>query len=57
MGQTKSVNAYRMICTDTVEEKIIELQQTKRNLADAIVSQDKSLISDLTADDLQALLG
>ena len=57
IGQTKSVNAYRMVCTDTVEDKIIELQQTKRNLADAIISQEKSLISDLTADDLQKLLG
>ncbi len=56
MGQTKSVMAYRMICQDTVEEKIIELQQSKRDLADAIISQDKSLISELTADDLQALL-
>ena len=57
MGQTKSVNAYRMVCSDTVEEKIIELQQAKRDLADAIISQEKSLIGELTADDLQSLLG
>jgi len=56
MGQTKSVMAYRMICEDTVEEKIIALQQSKRDLADAIISQDKSLISELTAEDLQQLL-
>lgn len=57
MGQTKSVNAYRMICSNTVENKIIELQQSKRDLADAIISQDKSLISGLTAEDLQSLIG
>jgi SNF2 family DNA or RNA helicase len=57
IGQTNSVNAYRLICSDTVEEKIVALQTSKRELADAIISQDKSLISDLTADDLQALLG
>ena len=57
IGQTNSVNAYRLICSDSVEEKIVELQQNKRDLADAIISQDKSLISDLTSDDLQSLLG
>ncbi|TWU59110.1 ATP-dependent helicase HepA [Rubripirellula tenax] len=56
MGQSKSVMAYRMICSNTVEEKIITMQQSKRDLADAIISQDKSLISGLTADDLQQLL-
>ena len=56
MGQTKSVMAYRMICENTVEEKILVLQQSKRDLADAIISNDKSLISELTFDDLQELL-
>ena len=57
IGQTNSVNAYRLICNDSVEGKIVELQANKRELADAIISQNKSLISDLNADDLQALLG
>ena len=56
IGQTRRVFAYRLICRDTVEEKIIELQQTKRDLADAIVSAENSLIRTLTADDLQQLL-
>ena len=56
MGQERSVMAYRMICEGTVEEKIIELQRGKRELADAIVSADKSLIGSLTAEDLEALL-
>ncbi|MEM6364919.1 MAG: SNF2-related protein [Planctomycetota bacterium] len=56
MGQTKSVMAYRMITSGTVEDKIIELQQNKRDLAQAIISDDKSLISSLTAADLQSLL-
>ncbi|MGB7343210.1 MAG: DEAD/DEAH box helicase, partial [Pirellulaceae bacterium] len=41
IGQTNSVNAYRLICNDSVEEKIVELQTNKRELADAIISQDK----------------
>jgi SNF2 family DNA or RNA helicase len=56
IGQTRRVFAYRLICRDTVEEKILELQREKRELADAIVSADNSLISGLTADDLQMLL-
>ncbi|TWU08310.1 DEAD/DEAH box helicase [Stieleria varia] len=55
MGQTKSVMAYRMICRETVEEKIVQLQSSKRKLADAIISQEKSVISDLSSDDLRML--
>ncbi len=55
MGQIKSVSAYRMICSGTVEEKIVELQRTKRRLADAIVSQKQSLISELSSEDLRVL--
>ena len=55
MGQQNPVIAYRMICRDTVEEKIVSLQQSKRDLADKIVRSDESLIRSLTADDLQIL--
>jgi SNF2 family DNA or RNA helicase len=57
IGQTRQVMAYRIICRETVEEKIIELQNSKRDLADAIVGANESLISQLTADDLAYLLG
>jgi len=56
IGQTRRVFAYRMICRNTVEERILELQQSKRDLADAIVSADRNLIRELTAEDLQLLL-
>ncbi len=56
LGQTKRVFAYRLIARDTVEEKILQLQGQKKQLADAIISADGSLISQLTADDLQVLL-
>ena len=55
MGQKNPVIAYRMICRDTVEEKIVALQSSKRELADKIVRADESLIRSLTADDLQIL--
>lgn len=56
IGQTRRVFAYRLIARNTVEEKIIELQQSKRELADAIISGSNSLIRSLTAEDLQLLL-
>jgi SNF2 family DNA or RNA helicase len=56
LGQTRHVFAYRLICRDTVEDKILELQRSKRELAEAIISEDNSLIRQLTAEDLQLLL-
>jgi SNF2 family DNA or RNA helicase len=45
-----------LIAKDTVEEKVLELQGTKREIADAIINQDNSLIRDLRPDDLAVLL-
>ncbi len=56
IGQTRPVFAYRLIAKDTVEEKVLELQKSKRALADAILSQDNSLIRDLRREDLELLL-
>ena len=56
IGQTQNVFAYRLICRGTVEEKILELQQKKRDLADAILNADNRMISTLTRDDLEFLL-
>lgn len=56
IGQVNKVFACRIISRDTVEEKVLQLQQTKRNLADAIINEDNSLIKDLTQRDLEILL-
>jgi SNF2 family DNA or RNA helicase len=56
IGQTRQVFAYRLIARDTVEEKVLALQQTKRELADAIISADNSLLQSLTREDLELLL-
>jgi SNF2 family DNA or RNA helicase len=56
VGQTRNVFAYRLICRNSVEEKIAELQGQKRSLADAILQSDVSLLKDLTVDDLEKLL-
>jgi superfamily II DNA or RNA helicase len=56
IGQTRQVFAYRLIARDTVEEKVLELQKTKRDLADAIINADNSLIRSLRREDLDLLL-
>ena len=56
IGQTNSVFAYRLIAKDTVEEKVLELQASKRDIADAIINQDNSLLRNLRAEDLELLL-
>ncbi len=56
IGQTNQVFAYRLIARDTVEEKILQLQSSKRDLAAAIIGEDNSLIRNLQREDLELLL-
>jgi SNF2 family DNA or RNA helicase len=55
IGQTRRVFAYRLIARDTVEEKIVALQDRKRELAESIVRADESVIGSLTAEDVELL--
>jgi superfamily II DNA or RNA helicase len=56
IGQTNRVFAYRLIARDTVEEKVIELQDGKRALADAIIGANEALIRNMGPEDLELLL-
>lgn len=56
IGQSRHVFAYRLLARDTVEEKVAELQHTKRQLADAILTADAGLVRTLRAEDLELLL-
>jgi SNF2 family DNA or RNA helicase len=55
LGQTQKVFAYKMICKDTVEEKILNLQQKKKSLSKDLISEEKSFIKKLTKDDVEFL--
>ncbi|MBZ0090258.1 MAG: DEAD/DEAH box helicase, partial [Thermoanaerobaculia bacterium] len=57
IGQDQPVFAYRLIAEDTVEEKILLLQDSKRDLAEAILQADGSAIQKLTSEDLLWILG
>jgi len=55
IGQTKNIFAYRMICTDTVEDKILKLQDRKRSLARELITDDEGFVKNLTREDVEYL--
>ena len=55
IGQTKNIFAYRMICKDTIEDKILQLQDKKRALAKDLVSDDDGFVKTLTREDVEYL--
>jgi superfamily II DNA or RNA helicase len=57
IGQDKTVFVYRFVTKDSVEEKIMELQETKKELVKNIISVDESLLKKLNLADIQKLFG
>ncbi len=55
IGQTKNIFAYRLICKETIEEKMLQLQERKRALASDLVSDDNAFLKKLTTDDIAFL--
>lgn len=56
IGQTKNIFAYRMICKDSIEEKILMLQDRKIGLAKELISEDSGFLKKLTREDVEFLL-
>ena len=55
IGQTKNIFAYRMICIDTIEDKILQLQERKRKLASELISDDATFVKALSKSDVEYL--
>jgi SNF2 family DNA or RNA helicase len=55
IGQEKPVFAYKMICKDTVEEKILLLQEKKKSLAKDLIHVESGFVKALTRDDVISL--
>lgn len=55
IGQDKKVFAYRMICKNTVEEKIMLLQDKKKKIAGDIIQTDESILKKLNQNDIREL--
>jgi SNF2 family DNA or RNA helicase len=56
IGQKKNVVAVRLICPDTIEEKMMQLQESKTGLANTLISSDADIFKSLTQRDLLAML-
>ena len=56
IGQEKSVQVHRLIAEGTIEDRIAGIHETKRELADAIVSSGESALTELSNEDLAELV-
>ena len=57
IGQKAKVMSYALITRDTIEEKIRQLQQQKKDLADSLIAGDQSMTKMLSEDDIKFILG
>ncbi len=57
IGQKKNVMAIRLICPDTIEDKILQLQAGKKELVEDLIKVDENARKSLAKEDLMALLG
>jgi non-specific serine/threonine protein kinase len=57
IGQDKPVFVYKLITRDSVEEKILLLQEKKRELVQQLISTEANFLKTLTQSDLQVLFG
>ena len=57
MGQTNRVFSYRLIARDSIEEKILKLQEVKRKLFDSLISSDSASIKQMDEKDVEFVLG
>ena len=52
IGQKNKVMAYRLISKDTVEEKILELQENKKELYKGVLYSNENLLRKITPSDM-----
>lgn len=57
IGQKKNVQVFKLVTKDTIEEKMIDLQEKKKGLLDSIVSNKENRIGKLTKDEILQLFG
>jgi SNF2 family DNA or RNA helicase len=56
IGQTRPVQAHRIVTQGTVEERVAELLRRKRSLADAVLAHGETALTELDNDELLDLV-
>jgi SNF2 family DNA or RNA helicase len=56
IGQKNSVSAYKLVTLDTIEEKIVELQNRKKELVRQVIACDEEALGKLTWEEVLELL-
>ena len=56
IGQTRNVKVIKLICEDSIEQRVVELQNHKKDIVKEIVSTDDSSITNLTREDIKFIL-
>ncbi len=57
IGQTKPVFVYKLVTEQSVEERVVELQERKKKLFDTIITTEESMFKQLTKEDIERLFG
>lgn len=57
LGQDRTVFSYKMILKDTIEEKILKLQETKTQLVESLISDEGAAVKNLSEEDIEFILG
>lgn len=56
MGQKNTVFCYKLLCRNTIEEKMVQLQEKKNELLESIIANDSGAVKKLTASDIDFML-
>ena len=57
IGQTRQVTVIKLIAANTIEDRIVQLQEAKRDLAEAIISGESNSLMSLSKEELMELIG
>ena len=56
IGQTKTVEVIKIVCEDSIEQRVIELQNIKKGIIDKVIAKDDSAITSLSLEDMNYIL-